>query len=124
MSRIIDILLQNGSTAPRKVSWPESRRNFRRSLEELIDSNDQLVRYVASFSAYDNMNDSRTRKLASDFIHVVEEARRLDLEIRDFLQLNVSNASLEESKKSIGLANVQSLQAKAQIEESKRGTMA
>ena len=116
-----DLGLREVGTRPRRVLSPESRQIFRRSIENFVDSNDQFVRYVDSFSAFDGLKDNHMRKLTNDFNHVLEEARRLDLEIRDCVQLNVSNASLEESKKSIEQAGKQSKLADAQFEEFKRG---
>lgn len=46
--------------------------------------------------------------------HVIDEARRLESEMRDHLQLQVGNLSLEESRKSIELSNFQ-------VQEGKRG---
>lgn len=45
----------------------------------------------------------------------VEEARRFESELRDYLQLEGSRLALEESKKSIELSNYQ-------IQEGKRGS--
>ena len=81
-----------------------------------MDSNDQFIRFVSNFASYDASNDIDMRRLTRDFKHVLEEARRLDLEMRDFIQLIVSNASLEESKRSVELADLQ-------IEASKRGLL-
>ena len=121
--RAFDSIEKPDSTSCQQVLSPETCRIFRRRIEDFVDSNDQFIRFVSNFDTYDALNDNDMRKLTRDSKHVLEEARRLDLEIRDFIHLNVSHASLKESRKSIELADIQSERAIAQLEESKRGIL-
>ena len=84
-------------------SWVEYFENGNGALMGLLTS-----LYGPSFTEgvfYPQMKEAR--------ISIIEEARRLEAEIRDHLQLQGSQLALEESKKSIELSN-------RQIDESKR----
>ena len=70
--------------------------------ERYISAED--ANYLPKSPAYLQIKQER------DQIH--DEARRLDTEVRDYLQLVVGNLSLEESRKSIELSNQQILEGK------------
>ena len=88
---------------------------LRRSVENSEDDMNHFEKYISAEDA-NYLPDSSVYlgiKQETDQIH--NEARRLDTEVRDYLQLVVGNLSLEESRKSIELSN-------HQIQEGKRGS--
>lgn len=68
----------------------------------------QGVKNIRSFEAYCVVNEEANE--------VLTDARNLETQIHDWLQLRVSSLALQESKKSIEISNLQ-------IEESQRGTV-
>ena len=87
---------------------------LRRMVEDHADSNIRFRRLATSRSATKCFKGPAYKRLFTERDHVYFEARRRELELRDFLQLQVGKLSLEESKKSIEMSNVA-------IEEGKRG---
>ena len=87
---------------------------LRRSISDAEDGFAQLRNLGtdilgASLDQYDSFKELQTR-LSS----VIQESMRLESEIKDYLQFQVGDLSLEESRRSIALSNIQ-------IEEAKRG---
>ena len=85
---------------------------LRRSVESSDDDMSHFERYISAEDANYLPESSAYLKIKqeSDWIH--NEARRLDIEVRDYLQLVVGNLSLEESRKSIEVSNQQILEGK------------
>ncbi len=111
-----------------KISGPESyykdlskdlyvqRFKLRRTLEEAGSHASQLFSYLGSRVALDWSKENSYASLQADLRSLTDEARRLETEVRDYMQLQVGNLSLEESRRSIELANLQ-------IRESKSGRL-
>lgn len=87
---------------------------LRRSVEDSDDGMIQFEKYISGENVnYLHESSAYLRiKQETELIH--DEARRLDAEVRDYLQLAVGDLALEESRKSIELSN-------QQIVEGKRG---
>ena len=90
------------------------RKRFwlRRSVE---DSDDDMIHFEKYISAEDPtylLESSAYLKIKQEMSQIHNEARRLDAEVRDYLQLVVGNLALEESRKSIELSNQQILEGK------------
>ena len=81
-------------------------RCYEQCMSEFKRLRTQGIMQPESYEAFRNINEEA--KLW------VDDARALEVEIRDKLQLQVGSLALEESKKSIQMSNIQ-------IEESKRG---
>ena len=90
------------------------RLTLRRTLEEAEDYASQLFSHLSSQVAFDWSEEPSYGSLQADFRSLIDEARRLETEIRDYMQLEAGNLSLEESRRSIDLSNLQ-------IRESKSG---
>ena len=87
---------------------------LRRSVEDSDDGMSHFERYISAEDANYLPESSAYLKIKQETEQIHDEARRLDAEVRDYLQLVVGNLSLEESRKSIELSN-------HQIQEGKRG---
>ena len=84
--------------------WSKYYRQCENNFIRYLSS--QGIRNIKSYEAY--------RVVSEEGNEFYEDARNLEIQIRDWLQLRVSSLALEESKKSIQLSNLQ-------IEESQRG---
>ena len=87
---------------------------LRRSVEDSDDGMNHFERYISAEDANYLSGSSAHIRTKQERDQVHDEARRLDTEVRDYLQLVVGDLSLEESRKSIELSN-------HQIQEGKRG---
>ena len=93
------------------------RNDLRRTIEKSEDTLDQLPRFLSSNRI---LSLQRRKKLSekpwieNEIKKVHLEAYRLEIEIRDYLQLQTGVVAIDESRKSIQLSNLQ-------IEEGKRG---
>ena len=85
---------------------------LRRCIEDVQDSYDNFLRYAHHESASECLGDSFFKKIGCEHDVIKLEARRLEVEMKDYLQFQTGNASLEESKRSIELSNMQILEAK------------
>ena len=85
-------------------------------MEDFEDDLNYLRRYLRSQVSSDTLSDRSWLKVEEDLIETRQEASRLEAEVRDWLQLQVGEWALQESKKSIELSN-------RQIEEGKRGQL-
>ena len=90
------------------------RLKLRRTLEEAEDYVSQTFRYLSSEIDSDWSKEPSYVSIRADWRSLIDEARRLETEVRDDMQLQVGHLSLEESKRSIELSNIQ-------IRESKSG---
>ena len=88
---------------------------LRRSVEGSEDELSHFERYLSAEDANYLSDSSAYLRIKQETDQIHAEARRLDTEVRDYLQLVVGNLSLEESRKSIELSN-------HQIQEGKRGS--
>lgn len=88
------------------------RLNSRRTLEEGEAHVSQILRYLES--EIDSAPEPSYQSIKADWRSLIDEARRLGAEVRDYMQLQVGNLSLEESRRSIELSNIQ-------IRESQKG---
>lgn len=90
------------------------RLELRRTLEEAEDYVSQTFRYLSSEVDSDWSKEPSYVSIREDWKSLIDEARRLEIEVRDYMQLQVGNLSLEESRRFIELSNIQ-------IRESKSG---
>lgn len=88
---------------------------LRRSVENAKDEISHFERYVSGEDANYLPDSSAYLNIKQETDQIHNEALRLETEVRDYLQLEVGNLSLEESRKSIELSN-------HQIQEGKRGS--
>ena len=93
---------------------PKDRLYLRGLVEDSEDELNYLRRYLRSQVSTNRLSNGSWLKVEEDLIQTRQEAGRLEAEIRDWLQLQVGEWALQESKKSIELSN-------RQIEEGKRG---
>ena len=93
---------------------PKHRFRLRALVEDSKDALDQFLRYTLSQKAGDLLSTKSWLEAEADLKRTHQEAARLEAQIRDYLQLQVGELALQESKKSIELSN-------RQIEEGKRG---
>lgn len=92
----------------------EMRVGLRRMVEDSEDNSEQLRRFMRSQQTLDVRQERSFITIEDDLKQSRLEARRLETEIRDCLQLQTGELALQESRKSIELSNLQ-------IEEGKRG---
>lgn len=93
---------------------PANRFRLRAMVEDSRDDLDHFLRYIRSQKPADFLLTNSWLKAEEDLKRTHQEAARLEAQIRDYLQLQVGELALQESKKSIELSN-------RQIEEGKRG---
>ena len=106
--------LWNAAKADEDVhGLPCERHELRAVVEESEDDLSYLRRYVCSQISAKRILDKSWRKAEADLIQIHQEAGRLESQVRDYIQLQVGELALQESKKSIELSN-------QQIEEGKR----
>ena len=85
---------------------------LRRSVEDSENAMSHFERYISAQDADYLCRSSAIFKIKEEMGDIHIEARRLDAEIRDYLQLIVGDLSLEESIRSIELSNQQILEGK------------
>ena len=90
------------------------RLKLRCTLEGAEDYVSQTFRYLSSEVDSDWSKEPSYVSIRADWRSLIDRARRLETEVRDDMQLQVGHLSLEESKRSIELSNIQ-------IRESKSG---
>lgn len=96
----------------------DTRRLYlRRTLEDAEDHVSQILRYLGSELDLDLSKEPSYSSIEADWRSLNDEARRLEAEVRDYMQLQVGNLSLEESRRSIEMSNLQ-------IREAKKGNFA
>lgn len=97
----------------RGVSLLNSQRmRLRRRIEDFEDTGTHTFGYLSLQSGVDRSRELTLREANADTMTLISEARRPKAEVRDFIQVQVSELSLEESGKSIELSSAQILQAK------------
>lgn len=80
---------------------------LRYTIENGEDHLRQTFRYLASDIDLDWSKEPLYRIFKAEWNTLLDDARRLETEVRDFMQLQVGNLSLEESRRSIELSNIQ-----------------
>ena len=95
-------------------SLDKQRFWLRRRLEDLEESRNRFAKYVRSQGAAKWLQSKQWLSQDEDISEVVIEARAKEAEARDYMQLQIGNLSILESRKSIQLSN-------QQIDEAKRG---
>lgn len=95
---------------------PNERFHLRALVEDFEDDLNYLWKYLRSQVSSDTLSDRSWLKVEEDLIETRQEASRFQAEVRDWLQLQVGEWALQESKKSIELSN-------RQIEKGKRGQL-
>ena len=87
---------------------------LRRTLEKGEDHVTQIFRYLDSEVHADWSKEPSYVSIKADWKALIEQAHRLETEVRDFMQIQVGNlslaasrTSLEESRRSIELSNIQ-----------------
>ena len=92
---------------------PYERLRLRALVGESEDDLNYFRRYVFSQRSVETLSDQSWRKAEADLMQIHEEAGRLESQVRHYMQLQVGELALQESKKSIELSN-------QQMEEGKR----
>lgn len=87
--------------------------NLRRTLEEGEAHVSQVFRYLLSEVELNRSKHSSYVSMKADWRRLIDEARCLEAEVRDYMQLQVGNLSLEESRRSIELSNIQILESQS-----------
>ena len=95
-------------------SLDKQRFWLRRRLEDLEESKNRFAKYVRSQGAAKWLQSKTWLSQDEDISEIVIEARAKEAEARDYMQLQIGNLSILESRKSIQLSN-------QQIDEAKRG---
>lgn len=95
-------------------SLKNERFLLRRHIEDSEAGQKQFLQFILSTEQCSMVSDERYLNTNRLWMDAMTEARLLELEVRDSMQLQVREASLRESKKSIELST-------SQIQESKRG---
>ena len=95
-------------------SLDKQRFWLRRRLEDLEESKNRFAKYVRSRGAAKWLQSKTWLSQDEDISEIVIEARAKEAEARDYMQLQIGNLSILESRKSIQLSN-------QQIDEAKRG---
>ena len=80
---------------------------LRRTIEKGENYARQFFRYLCLDIDVDWSKEPSYVSIEADWKSLIEEARRLETEVRDYMQIQVGNLSLEESRRSIELSNVQ-----------------
>ena len=101
---------------PEKVNQDLNFQCFelRRTLEDAEDNISGIITYLSHKSDPAWPQEPSYISMNADLKRLIEEARRVEAEARDYMQLQAGKLALEESRRSIELSNVQ-------IRESKRG---
>lgn len=95
-------------------SLDKQRFWLRRRLEDLEESRNRFAKYVRSQGAAKWLQSKTWLSQDEDISEIVIEARAKEVEARDYMQLQIGNLSILESRKSIQLSN-------QQIDKAKRG---
>ena len=90
------------------------RFRLRRRLEDSSISRSQFQKYARLRHQIDPVTDDNYRDSQLEWSTAIEDARNLEIEVRDSLQLEVGSLALEESRKSIERSD-------QQIQEARRG---
>ena len=85
---------------------------LRRRLEGLQESRDTFQNFARSHNAASWLETKIWLSQDADIQEVVAMARNRELEVRDYMQLQIGNLSISESRKSIQLSNQQMHEAK------------
>ncbi|KAL8928205.1 MAG: hypothetical protein Q9208_001915 [Pyrenodesmia sp. 3 TL-2023] len=93
----------------------QERYQLRRTTEDCENHQDFFVDYVVSNGHQDWLQRRSYRTTAAYWALTTKVAKRLEAEVRDYMQLVVGDLSIEESRKSIQLSNTQ-------LDESKKGS--
>ena len=80
---------------------------LRHTLEKGEDHVKQVFRYLGSEIDTDWSMEPSYVSIEADWKSLIETARRLETEVRDYMQIQVGNLSLEESRRSIELSSIQ-----------------
>ena len=90
-----------------------ARLHLRRTLERVEDHVSQMFRYLGAELDIDCSRNISYASIKEDWRCLADETRRVEAEVRDYMQLQVGNLSLEESRRSIELSNLQIREAKS-----------
>ena len=99
-------------TAPDDRDLNHGRLELRRSLEETEDLLGQIFRYLGSAAQSDYFEEPSYVSIRADLRILIDDARRLEAEVRDYIQDAISHAAWSESRASIELSNLQINEAK------------
>ena len=120
--RSVMLKVQNGVEFPNKYSdlWKQDcyqvldKQRFwlRRRLEALEEGKDCFVKFVRSQNAEEWLKSQTWLSQDERIREALAEAQTVDAEVRDYMQLQIGNLSILESRKSIQLSNQQFDEAK------------
>ena len=89
------------------------REDLRRTVEATEDLVGQTLGYIGSEAHPNWSQETSYLSIKADMTSLIDRGRRLETEVRDFMQLRIGNLALEESRKSIELSNSQIREAKS-----------
>lgn len=95
-------------------SLDHERFQLRRAIEDCENARHFFVNYIVSNGNAEWLNGHSYRTMTAYSDYTTQVAKRLEVEIRDYMQIVVGALSIDESRKSIELAN-------AQIQEGQKG---
>ena len=108
---------ENPERLDRADTWSEqldtARMRLRSTLEKAENNVIEFFRYLGSQVDWDWSQETSYVSIKADWRNLSDEVRRLEAEIRDFMQLQVGTLALEESRKSIELSSSQIREAKS-----------
>lgn len=111
------LLLQRGVERKQQMNYDrldQERFWLRRRVDGLEESENRFAQYVRSQDAEKFLQGKTWLSQVEDIKEAIIEARAREVEARDYLQLQIGNLSILESRKSIELSN-------QQMDEAKRG---
>lgn len=123
-SVLLEAQVHSDAMNPERYSYDEKNKNhnildqqrfgLRRRLEDLEESRNGFVKYMRLHGPAKWLKGKTWLNHYKDIREAISEARALDAEVRDCMQLQIRNLSIMESRKSIQLSN-------QQMDEAKRG---
>lgn len=109
------LLLQRGVEREQQMNYDrldQERFWLRRRVDGLEESENRFAQYVRSQDAEKFLQGKTWLSQVEDIKEAIIEARAREVEARDYLQLQIGNLSILESRKSIELSNQQMDEAK------------
>ena len=111
---LLEYSCETGGKEDLHTSLEDKRFWLRRITEDSEVSLDHLQKYIQNRKDDKWDKGLQFRKVKQDHDRAIADARRLEAELRDILQHVVGRLSIDESRKSLELSNIQ-------IQESKQG---
>ena len=112
------VILRKPDESTKRTDDEKSELDMQRlELRRITEVNENLLgqfsRYLGSEAQSDLSEQPSYVAIVAELRSLIEDARRLDAEVRDFKQIQVGDLALKESRKSIELSNAQIREAKS-----------